>query len=303
MAIYDLFFKRKKRECGEYPDVYQYDDLPYKLRVQIIHLWRETLSQGAVYSPEDLCKRVHMILCKELGVFKLLKDETYYDEHFKIISNFFIQEFDFNIAMSVIELMSYHLYDYLNPYQLSGNDLFEHYETELNYRFREHGLGYELCDLQLIKINSQLIHKDVILPTLNFLAQKTYKGANEEFLKAHEHYRYQRYSECLNECLKAYESTLKIICTKRGWEFDEKSTLNQLVKIILDKGLCPSFWENNLTHLNGLLTSSINVGRNKLSGHGQGTKSVEIPEYLVAYMLHMTASTILFLVKADESID
>ena len=40
-----------------------------------------------------------------------------------------------------------------------------------------------------------------------------------------------------------------------------------------------------------MLESSIPTGRNKLSGHGQGTTPVSVPDYLVAYMLHMTAST------------
>jgi hypothetical protein len=43
-----------------------------------------------------------------------------------------------------------------------------------------------------------------------------FDGANEEYLKAHEHYRHRRnkecLTECLTECLKAFESTMKIIC-------------------------------------------------------------------------------------------
>lgn len=43
------------------------------------------------------------------------------------------------------------------------------------------------------------------------LSDKRYKGASQEFLAANEHYRHGRYKECLNDCLKAFESTMKII--------------------------------------------------------------------------------------------
>ena len=48
-----------------------------------------------------------------------------------------------------------------------------------------------------------------------------YAGANDEFLRAHEHYRHKRHKECLNECLKAFESMMKAICKKRRWPYSE----------------------------------------------------------------------------------
>lgn len=309
MTIDDLFFKRMKRERGEYPDVYQYDNLPQTLKVQLVHLWNDYL--GNVHNQyrtiptfiNNLCKECCKILCKELGVFELTDRNKsgwgYETNYFNEIVDFFLSEKNFDVAMSVVELMARPILLHLKS-RGKNADHFNEFLNELNQRFREHGLGYELYGLKIIKINSQLIHKEVVLPTLGFLSQSIYKGANEDFLNAHEHYRHQRYAECLNDCLKAYESTLKIILTKRNWVFDKNATLNQLVKTALDNELIPSFWLNNFNNLNGLLTSGVNVGRNKLSGHGQGNQRNEIPEYLVAYMLHMTASTILFLVKADE---
>ena len=51
-----------------------------------------------------------------------------------------------------------------------------------------------------------------------------------------------------------------------------------------------------------MLESSVPTGRNKLSGHGQGSTPTTVPDYLVAYMLHMTASTIVFLAEAELSL-
>lgn len=49
MAIFDLFSKRQKRIRGDVPDVYSYDDLPGPLRVQIVHIWTDTLGNGEQY--------------------------------------------------------------------------------------------------------------------------------------------------------------------------------------------------------------------------------------------------------------
>jgi hypothetical protein len=51
-----------------------------------------------------------------------------------------------------------------------------------------------------------------------------------------------------------------------------------------------------------MLESSIPTGRNRLSSHGQGSTPTTVPDYLVAYMLHMTASTLVFLTTADKNL-
>jgi len=40
--------------------------------------------------------------------------------------------------------------------------------------------------------------------------------------------------------------------------------------------------------------------RNKLSAQGQAEKTI-VPDYIAAYALHLTASNILLLTKADEA--
>ena len=73
-----------------------------------------------------------------------------------------------------------------------------------------------------------------------------------------------------------------------------------LIEVCFDNGLIPSFWQSHYSSLRNLLESSVPTGRNKLSGHGQGTTPVSVPNHLVAYMLHMTASAIVFLAEAEE---
>jgi len=91
--------------------------------------------------------------------------------------------------------------------------------ADLNARFRENGIGFEYAAGQIIRVDSHVIHQDVVKPVLRLLENAKYKGANEEFLSAHARYREGKYKECLNDSLKAFESTLKVICHKRGWAF------------------------------------------------------------------------------------
>jgi len=171
---------------------------------------------------------------------------------------------------------------------------------ELNNRFKEHGVGYQFTNGQIIRIDSEFIHTEIVKPALNLLGQQHYAGAQQEFLKAHEHYRKGNAKEALSECLKAFESVMKAICDKRGWSYGNNATAKPLIQACFDNELIPSFWQSHYSSLRNLLECSVPTGRNKLSGHGQGTTPVSVPNHLVAYMLHMTASSIVFLAEADE---
>ena len=171
---------------------------------------------------------------------------------------------------------------------------------ELNHRFLEHGVGFRYESGQIIRIDSQFVHSEVVRPALSMLSTPMYEGANEEFLNAHNHYRAKRYKECLNDCLKAFESCIKAICKKRKWSYNGKDTASRLIDIVFSKELIPSFMQSHFSTLKNTLTDGIPTVRNRLSGHGQGPEEVAVPEYIAAYALHLTASNILLLARADE---
>lgn len=51
MALFEIFSKRQKKlREKELPDVYQYAEIPRPLRVQIVHIWRETLAGNREYN-------------------------------------------------------------------------------------------------------------------------------------------------------------------------------------------------------------------------------------------------------------
>ena len=48
-------------------------------------------------------------------------------------------------------------------------------------------------------------------------------------------------------------------------------------------------------------TTGVPTVRNKTSGHGQGATPADVPEHLARYVLHMTASNIVFLVESAKA--
>ncbi len=174
--------------------------------------------------------------------------------------------------------------------------------ADLNIRFKENAVGYQYVDGEIVRVDSELIHAEAVKPALRLLNTKEYAGPHQEFLSAYEHYREGKNKEALNDCLKAFESTMKAICDKRGWAYKPGDTAKALIDILYAEGLVPPFWQNQFASLRGLLESSIPTGRNKQSGHEQGATPTTVPDHMAAYMLHMTASTLVFLTMAEQSL-
>ena len=273
------------------PDVYIYDALLPRLRVQVIHIWKDTLDD---YGYESIVNA----LCREYGVFLLAETNhanvyTGIREYHAEFHKFFLEEKNIEKALDAVELSFRYIE---HQFRERANDAIE----ELNQRFKEHGVGYQFINGQIVRMDSEFTHTEIVKPALRLLGQKQYAGAQQEFLKAHEHYRKGNAKEALNECLKAFESVMKAICDKRGWRYSKNATSKPLIQVCFDNGLIPSFWQSHYSSLRNILESSVPTGRNKLSGHGQGTTPEAVPDHLVAYMLNMTASAIVFLAEADE---
>lgn len=303
MGIIDLFSKRQKQLRGEVPDVYQYNDIPYALRVQVIHIWKDAFGEYR-YGNEvsKVFDDIHDALCREYGRFTLTDAAR---SKFEAVSRFLLNTEDYEKALDVIEL-SFQVIDALvreKPVFFRSSITPDNAIDELNTRFREHGVGYQYETGQIIRVDSQLIHHEVVKPALNFLSDTHFKGANQEFLSAHEHFRAGKYKECINDCLKAFESTMKAICDKHGWDYGKHDTAKQLIKIMFEEGLIPDYMQQHFSALRATLEAGVPTIRNKQSGHGQGSEPIAVPESIVAYALHLTASNIVFLAKADHELD
>lgn len=303
MPIFDLFSKRQKRLRGETPEVYTYDEIPNELRVRIVHIIKDAIGHDEYGSNSNINKVYDFIqssLCREYGLFSL--GDRYDNSSKHEVINFFLRTEDQDRAIDVIELT----FKYVDRI-IRGNHQHTHYAEprmtpddaikELNERFQEAGIGYSFEGGEIIRIDSTYSHSEITKPTISLLWNNKFIGANEEYMKAHEHYRHGRNKECLSDCLKAFESTLKIICTEKGWDFKKNDTSKKLIQVCFKNQLIPSFTQNQFTSLQNLLESGIPTIRNKLGGHGQGQVPLKVDNEMTRYGLNLTGSNIIFLIE------
>ena len=302
-----MFSNSPKETSCEDPDVYQYDELPNELRVQIVHIWMETLGDSEWYvgnPPSDVYLQIAKVLRLENGVFKLPSKDPYPINPLAEIANYFLQLEDVEKALDVVQVvfatMGVHKQELLSRARYAGTNSANIAIENLNFRFKERGVGYQFDHPQIIQVNSEFIHSEIVKPALGLLNEKHLSGAREEFLNAHELYRRGESKDAIVNCLKSFESTMKAICKKRKWECGSKPIAKTLIQTCFKNGLVPQFWQQQFSSLEKILKGGVPPARNNLGGHGQGGSVVTVPDYLVAYVMHMTASAIVFLAEADK---
>lgn len=309
--IFNTFSKRQKTLRGEDPDVFTYDKIPQPLKVQIVHIWGDALGDqkkysNSTYRTHEAYQLIVDTLCREYGVFSLDGSKDYGDRNYRTeLVNFILQQDGYEKVLDSVELSFRLINKFTRNWEFlhrsEASDFADRAIEELNARFLEHDIGYRFEENEIIRVNSEFLHAEVVKPTLALLRTREYAGAQAEFLIAHEHYRHGREKEALAECLKAFESVMKSICAKRKWVHDANATSKALIKVLFDEGLVPQFWSQHFSGLRAMLESGIPTARNRLGGHGQGANVVQVPAYFVAYVLHQTASTIIFLVEAEKA--
>jgi len=306
MAIYDLYSKRKKRALGDGTDVFIYDEIPGGLRRQIVHIWSDAIGTPGPYKEEiaETYAAIVDVLRREYSTFQLANHcQTKHDE----LLTWFLAEKDPDKVLDAVELSFKLIEGHCSRYGYAGRfgnsaEITRQAIDELNVRFKEHAIGYQYIDAQIIRVDSQLIHKEAVVPALAVLRGAGFENAQDEFLSAYGHFRQGKKQEALVDCYKCLESTMKVICTKRGWSFDSsKAAAKDLVNVCLTNGLIPAYWQGHFSGLRSVLESAIATPRNRQAGHGAGAGAApEIPDELVSYVLHMTAATVLFLAEAEN---
>ncbi|QPR37344.1 hypothetical protein I6G96_13285 [Delftia acidovorans] len=301
MGIVELFSKRQRKNRGEFPEVFVYDKLPTALRVQIVHLIKDAFGTDQYGSHSTgLYSELNEVLCREYGLFRLHREGNDCDER---LFNFILQTDDIEKCLDAVELcfrlINNHIAGNLHYLQATSRKINpEDAVSDLNKRFREHGVGYQFEITEIIRVDSQFIHSEIVKPALILLSGSNFIGASEEFFSAHEHYRHGKNKECLVDCLKALESTIKSICIAKGWEFRSSDTAKNLINICFTNGLLHTSLDSQFTSLRSLLESGVPTVRNKFGGHGQGAEVVEVPNHITRYALNLTATSIYFLVDA-----
>ncbi|WP_019502937.1 STM4504/CBY_0614 family protein [Pseudanabaena sp. PCC 6802] len=299
--IIDIYSKRQQRLRGEVPDVYQYEDIPEPLRVQVVYIVADFFDPHN-FVLENIYSKLLRILCEEYGVLNLINDRFRNHPFIEVLlspDNLSLPLRMRNyteIVLDIIEIV------FKSMESVISSDMSAKAILKLNERFKEHSFGFAYRNGQIIRIDSELVHAEVVKPVLFLLSDLKFKGANEEFLKAHEHYRHGKYKECLNECLKSFESTLKTICNIRRWQYNQNDTAKKLIDICLMNGLIPQYLQSQFAAVRTILESGVPTIRNRLGGHGQGTQQITVSQNMASYMLHLTATNLLFIIEAEKNL-
>ena len=271
-----------------------------KFRVQVVWVLRGLVEEIFVLPVDrsSLWEEIHKTFGREMGLAALV-NEGGPSEHQCL--NFILRDPDVEQILSLIEIAIRHIDAFIRSdfYLLKQRafPILDSAISELNQRFQENAIGYQYQHPpgQIVRMDSQFLHAEVVEPAVSLLSDEGFTGALDEFLKAHKHYREGNNKEAISSALNAFESVMKTICEYRGWEFDaQKATANALIKTLLANNLIPS-------SLQATLESGVPTIRNNFAGHGQGSEPVEVPAHFASYALHLTASNIVFLVEAYKA--
>ena len=295
--IHDIFSKRGKKP----PDVFVYDTIPNELRIQFVYILDRTLR--LMPSAPDVYARVSDILKEEYGVFAFDEVPDYLiDNKTKELQYHFLNVDDHKHVLDIIELALRLLIESVSSGSYSQRlaKLVGYTVDQVNRRFKEHGIGYEFVERYIIRKDSEYIHSEVVKPALAILHNKKFEGARDEFLQAHGEYRKGNHKAAINECLKSLESLMTTICDSHGWSYSSNPTASSLIDTCFNNNLIPIFWKSHFSALGSLLKSGVPTGRNRLSAHGQGQQAQSVPDHIVRFLLHQTATCVVFLGDADK---
>ena len=307
-----------KRHTTESTEPLQRDTLPLALRNQIIHIltatvgkWIKEIPLGSenMYHTNRWWTELHMRFLYEKGVLELgdaslnPRDQLFAfltnsptAETLDLIDFLFCQTYKIKLSADTFLLGLRQKLNLLSP-----DDAI----AELNRRFLEHNIGYEFTSGEIVSIESTYIHSEAVRPAFQLLsnAGKGFSGPFQEFLGAHERYRKGEHKDAIIWALKAFESTLKAICVARSWPFDaHKDTSSKLLEIVFAEGLVPTYLQAQFTALRSVLESGVPTVRNKTSGHGQGPFPTDLPGHFASFVLHLTASNIVFLIESHKAL-
>ena len=301
MPILDLFSYRKRAGNGAVPDVYVYDQLPSELRVQIIHIWRDAI--GPWNFNEEGWAIVHNAVAREHGLFELAPGR--YDG--ERCDHYLLNESSVDHVLDLIEVsfrFISHIARQLHDSEwrrygikIGASDAIK----ELNERFRRAGVGYRFEGESIFRIDSEMIHSEIVKPALKYLSEPGFEGPRDEFLNAHAHYRAREMKDAIIDANNAFESTLRAVCDRRRWKYNHGAPVSALLKILRDNGLLPDYLDNSFDQLIATLHTGLPQVRNSEGGHGQGPTPRQTPDYVAGYALHLMAANILFIVEAHKA--
>lgn len=254
---YKFFSQRQRGE--DVPDVLQYDDLPVEFRNQFMYI----LSDVCNSANDELAMFLAKQYCREKG-FRNLGGYTIHDSRTaRLAFDKYIDDSTTDELLDLIDFICNMLNWRIDPtkpkqYAVSYEMIYaiQRAFTELNDRFKQHNLGYEVTNGQLMRIDNQTVHAQYVKPALQLLCDEEFAGAEEEYRNAFEARRAGNNKDAILNAGKCFESVMKTICEKK-YNIDAKNlAAKNLLDTLKDNCFFPEYMNN---HLNKVIETLKNV--------------------------------------------
>jgi hypothetical protein len=300
--IIDTYSKNNAAPCIEL----KYQSINAKCRLQIVNIITDYFeyNHAEPYAEEHFWPFVQKMLKDEHGEEALYREHVHnafggYIVASAEVTGYFKSVDEIEKLLDIIQLIFTLLVGIESSLSRDGHTI--HYKAEiaiehLNKRFSEHCIGYKFADDQIIRIDNELLYNNITKSVLTFLTDPEYKNIDEEYMQAHKHFRSGNYKDCIVNCAKAFESTMKIICVQKDFSFQQNDTSSKLLNVLDQNNYFPNYLQSGLSGLRAVLEAIATV-RNKTSAHGAGSATVEVDERLAGYALNITGSNIKFLLS------
>lgn len=303
--IFKTFKERKRLAArdGE-PEIYAYDQAPDHMRHQICLALGEGIGHCYLashpFSPQpnanDIWEEIDRICRKEL--FSYLHQTQERNLARKFLS-YIMTTKDIEDFLSAVEIGCIGLQIVKDEYggteeggaKLKGIEAIQ----EINGRFEQHSIGYQFENGSIIRVDSKLVHAEVIKPALMLLTNSIFTQANEDFMTAHRHYRYGEFKDLVTSANRAFESMLKAMCDAEKWQYAKGDRAAELVTKVRNGGLFTHDFDKSFDAYIAMLKTGLPAVRNDAGGHGAGLAAEAVTAEIARFAINLTATNVLFL--------
>ena len=298
---YSQRLRRAERQSG--PDVYTYDQMPSFMRQQIVAALKEAIGNSYSSGPaNNLWREIAHICSKEIEGFS--NYETTSDSDHRVTSRL-LSTADILVFLDVLEISCRIISSKATNEtikQRSAKITAQDAIDEINLRFQQNDIGYQINNGLMIRVDSEYAHREIIKPILKILKETHYRKASEDFSRAHQHLRVGAYKDAVTAANRAFESTLKAICDTEGWTYQSGDNAGQLVSLVSTSGLFTHAFDKSFNSFVAMMKTGLPSLRNDAGAHGESIEANAVTPEIARYAINMTAANILFLAECHEAL-
>jgi hypothetical protein len=284
-----LFSQRHQLQPSQYR--YQFDE---RIRRRLFNTLAHSLENDPHASLDQVLLEVGKRIIRRYGGFRSSGYEAARISDDPVIEHFFYCRDE--------ELMDFLVFCFETPMRCGGQKAVDAINEVLNDEYMAYQLTafIEIGDQKLtparlfgggrsevippraVQRDEMQMHKTVIEPALQALADPRFATANSELLNAFDEWRQRKYADAITDAAAAFETVIKTVLTHKKWPYDkDKDACAVLVEHCRKNGLVLPFYAEIL--------KSVGTIRNKVGdAHGGGPA----PEYKATKELadHMIAT-------------